>query len=446
MPHQQNLINLDLNINFPQAVKGKGVYLFDGEGNRFLDGCSGALVANLGHGVAELGRAMARQATQLDYVYRVHFSSPVAEELAARYCNLTREPMGRVYFTNSGSEAMEMAVKLARARHLAAGEQQRQKIISRWQSYHGITMGALSWSGVTARRADYEPYLKNFVHIPPCYCYRCWFGREPQTCSLECAQSLENAILNQGAETVSAFIMEPVVGAALAAAYPPEGYFRAVREICDRHDVMLIFDEVMTGAGRIGGSFFACDHFPGRPDIIAFGKGVGGGYYPLAGVLVSREVSNSLARGSGSFSPGQSHAGHPIGMAAGLAVLDYIGRHDLLNRAAAMGKYLVRQLASLLDHPTVGDIRGKGLMWGLEFVRDKKSKESFNPAGKYHMKIYEAARRNGLIFLPSGGCDRGYAGDMALLGPPLTITEEQIDELCGALDTAITQVEKEIGF
>ena len=232
----------------------------------------------------------------------------------------------------------------------------------------------------------------------------------------------------------------------MAAACPPDSYFQAVWEICDRYGVSLIFDEVMTGAGRIGGSFFACDHFPGKPDIIVFGKGAGGGYYPLAGALLGRESARIMAKGSGMFAPGQSHSGHPIGMAVGLAVLDYIDRHDLLRNAAEMGKYLGQQLEALSDHPTVGDIRGKCLMWGLEFVRDKKSKEPFDPAAHYHMKVYQAARQQGIIFLPSGGCDRGYAGDMALLGPPLNITKAQVDELCGSLDVALARVEGEMGF
>jgi adenosylmethionine-8-amino-7-oxononanoate aminotransferase len=444
MSSQKHLINLNLKKAFPQAVKGEGVYLYDTDGNRYLDGCGGALVANFGHGVPEIARAMTAQAESLDYVYRFHFSSPVAEELAARFCDLTEEPMGMVFFTNSGSEATEMAVKLARVRHLAAGEKSRYKIILRWQSYHGITMGALSWSGLTARRADYQPYLMGGVHIPPAYCYRCWFRREPEICGLECAHALEDAILTEGVETVAAFIAEPVVGAALAAAYPPAEYFHVVRSICDRHGILFIAEEVMTGAGRTGGTFFASDHFPGRPDIIVFGKGVGGGYYPLAGVLIRRDAAKKITAGRGVFTAGQSHSGHPVGMAAGLAALDYMDKHNLLARAAQTGEYLGQRLRDLQRHPTLGDVRGKGLMWGLEFVQDKETKKTFDPARQVHMDVYEAAKKLGLILLPSGGCNRGHAGDMALLGPPLIITREQIDELVEILDRALTQVEQSI--
>jgi adenosylmethionine-8-amino-7-oxononanoate aminotransferase len=307
-------------------------------------------------------------------------------------------------------------------------------------------MGALAWSGFVARRADYQPYLKDFVHIAPAYCYRCWFGKEPETCGLECAHALENAILTEGPETVAAFMAEPVSGSSLAAACPPAKYFGIVREICDRYGVLYIAEEVMTGAGRTGGKFFAGDHFPGRPDIIAFGKGVGGGYYPLAGALISRETAETIAAGSGSFAAGQSYSGHPIGMAAGLAVLDYMDKHDLLARAAETGAYMGQQLKTLLAHPSVGDVRGMGLMWGLEFVKNKETKETFDPADHYYSKVYDAARQNGLLVLPTGGCDRGQAGDMALLGPPLIITREQVDEMVGILDQALTQVETDKGF
>jgi adenosylmethionine-8-amino-7-oxononanoate aminotransferase len=444
MSHQQRLVNYEFNRLFPQALKAEGVYIYDVDGKRYLDGCGGALVVNLGHRVPEISRAMAAQAETLAYVYRFHFSCPAGEELAVRFCELTEKPMGRAFFTNSGSEATEMAIKLSRAFHLAVGENSRYKIISRWQSYHGITMGALSWSGFTARRADYQPYLLDSIHIPPAYCYRCWFGRRPETCRFECAHALENTILNEGPETVAAFIAEPIVGSALAAASPPPEYFQIVRDICNRHGALVIAEEVMTGAGRTGGRFFASDHFPGSPDVIVFGKGVGGGYYPLAGVLISSTMADRIAVGAGGFAPGQSHSGHPIGMAAGLAFLDYFEKHDLLARAEEMGEYMGRRLRDLLTHPLVGDVRGMGLMWGLEFVQEKDTKKTFDPALKVHLKIYEAAKQKGLIVLPSGGCDRGHAGDMALLGPPLIISREQIDELVGILGESITQIENSL--
>ena len=354
--------------------------------------------------------------------------------------------MGRVYFTNSGSEASETAVKLARNRHLAAGEKDRYKVISRWQSYHGITMGALAWSGFTARRLDYQPYLKDFVHIPPAYCYRCWFGKEPGSCGLDCAKALESAIRTQNPETVSAFIAEPVSGSSLAAACAPPEYFKAVRDICDRYGVLFIAEEVMSGAGRTGDRFFASDHFPGRPDIIVFGKGVGGGYYPLAGALLSKDVANALAKGSGSFSAGQSYSGHPIGMAAGHAALDFIEKHDLLARTAEMGEYMGKRLEELKKHPMVGDVRGMGLMWGLEFVKNKDTKETFDPSLHVYQEVYDTARSKGLLVLPTGGCDKGNAGDLALIGPPLTISKKEIDELVGILDESLTEVEKRLGL
>jgi adenosylmethionine-8-amino-7-oxononanoate aminotransferase len=445
VPPGSHLINLSLSKPALQAVRGEGVYLFDRDGRRYLDGCSGALVVNCGHGVPEIGRAMAAQAAELPFVYRNHFSTPVAEALAARYCGLTETPMGGAYFANSGSEAIETAVKLARMHHICAGDRGRHKIISRWQSYHGITLGALSWSGITARRADYQPYLQSTPHIPPAYCYRCWFGREPENCGLECARALESAILTEGRETIAAFLAEPVVGAALAAACPPPAYFGAVREICDRHGVLFIADEVMTGAGRTGGKFFASDHFPGRPDILAFGKGAGGGYYPLSGALVSRSVMQTLAAGPGAFAASQTSSAHPVGMAAGHAVLDCMQKNRLLERSAEMGDYLGRRLAELERHPSVGDVRGLGLMRGIELVSDKAARRPFAPEKNVHLRLYEAARAKGLIVLPSAGCDRGHGGDMALVGPPLVITRAQVDELAAILDEALTEVEAAIG-
>lgn len=443
---QNRLVTQDFGQIYPRAVRGDGVYVFDDNGKRYLDGCSGALVANCGHSAREIVDAMREQAGQLTYVYRFHFSNPAAEELAARTCELTEIPMGRAYFTNSGSEATETAVKLARTRHLCAGEGERYKIISRWQSYHGITMGALSWSGFVARRADFQPYLRDFVHIPPAYCYRCWFGRDPENCSLECAHALESAVLEEGPKTVAAFMAEPVVGSALAAAVPPVEYFGVIREICDRYGILFIADEVMTGAGRTGGRFFATDHFPGRPDIIAFGKGVGGGYYPLAGALISRETSDIIAAGSAIFAAGQSHSGHPVGMAAGLAALDFMESHNLCQRSEELGSYLGRMLERLLDHPMVGDLRGMGMMRGLEFVRNKHSKDSFDPELHVYRKVYDAAFERGLVLLPAAGCDRGFAGDMVLIGPPLTIVRDEIDQLVDILDESLTAVEHELGL
>ncbi|PKN34966.1 MAG: aspartate aminotransferase family protein [Deltaproteobacteria bacterium HGW-Deltaproteobacteria-19] len=438
MSNRPHLIHVNINQPSLQAVRGEGIYLYDADGNRYLDGCSGALVANLGHGAGEIARAMAAQSETLPYVFRVHFSSPPAEALAERYCRLTRNPMGAVLFTNSGSEAVETAVKLARTRHLSAGETDRHKIISRWQSYHGITAGALAWSGVAGRRKDFLPYFKDSPHIPPAYCYRCWYGKRPDACDLQCARALETVILTEGPETVSAFIAEPVVGAALAAATPPDGYFRLIREICDRYGVLFIADEVMTGAGRTGGSFFASDHFPGEPHIIAFGKGVGAGYYPLAGVLVRPEIIDAISAGSGLYSASQSHSAHPVGMAAGMAVLDYMEAHRLPEHAREMGIHLGNRLNELRSLALVGDIRGMGLMWGMELVKDKESREPFPAGQNLYLDLYESAREKGLVLLPSNGCNHGKNGDMALIAPPLIITRPQVDELVDTLYEALT--------
>lgn len=354
--------------------------------------------------------------------------------------------MSGAFFSNSGSEATEAAVKLARTYWLSTGQSQRYKVISRWQSYHGITMGALSWTGVTLRRKDFQPYLKESFHIPPAYCYRCWFGKSPGTCDLDCAGALEDAILAEGPETIAAFMAEPVVGTSISGAVPPYEYFTRIRQICDRYEVLYIADEVMTGAGRTGDVFFASDHFNAKPDIIAFGKGVGAGYYPLAGVLCNQLIIETISRGEGMYAASQSHSGHPLGMAAGHAVLDYVEKNEVLHQAAKTGAHLGRRLNELFEHPSVGDVRGLGMMWGIEFVRDRDKKLPYEPALSFHTRIYDAARSLGLLVLPSNGCNRGCDGDMVLFGPPLISTDEQIDQMVDILDRSISQVESETGM
>ena len=430
--------------NYPVAERAEGVYIYGQGGQRWLDGCGGSIVVNIGHGVKEIGRAMAEQAAKAAFIYRMHYATERTETLADRLCAKTDGLMNRAFFVSSGSEATESAVKIARKYHLARGEAGRYKVVSRWQSYHGMTMGALSWSGHTGRRSDYQLLFKDTPHIAPAYCYRCWFGAEPGSCDLPCAQALENTILTEGPGTVAAFIAEPVVGAALGAAAPPAGYFKKIREICSKYGVVMIMDEVMTGAGRTG-KFFATEHFGVAPDLIAFAKGVSGGYFPVGGVLLSAKVTEAIEQGGG-FGPGHTYSAHPVGSAAALAVLDYLDKHDLVAASAAKGEILAAKLAqALADRPSVGDLRGLGLMRGVEFVKNRETKETFDPALGYAQRVYDRCLAKGLIFLPSGACDRGRAGDLALFGPPFVITEGQIEELVGVFAESVKEVEKEVG-
>jgi len=436
---------MDLNKKYPYFERGEGLYLYDDQGKRYIDGAGGAIVVNVGHGLAEFAEVMRDQAAKLSFVFRLHMTNQPAQGLARKLREATGGHMDRSFFVNSGSEATEICVKLARKYHLDNSSSTKFKVISRWQSYHGITMGALSWSGQTKRRADYTPYLKDFGHIPPAYCYRCWFDMKPETCKLECATSLDDQIRCEGPETVSAFIAEPISGGNLSCVVPRDDYFRKIREICDRYDVLLIFDEVMTGFGRTG-KLFGYEHFGIIPDLMALGKGISGGYFPLAAAMTSARVADTIAAHSDGFTPGHTYSAAPVGCALGIKTLEYLQENNLVASSAEMGKYLCQGLENLRKHPTVGDIRGKGLMIGLEFVKDQKTRETIDPKFSFSHKVHQEAFERGLIVLPSQGCNRGQSGDTILLGPPFIITRGQIDELVGILDDTLSAVEQRYGF
>jgi adenosylmethionine-8-amino-7-oxononanoate aminotransferase len=353
--------------------------------------------------------------------------------------------MDKAFFVSGGSEATELCVKLARKYHLDNGEPSRYKVISRWHAYHGMTNGALSWSGMYNRRKDYQPYLRDFYHIAPAYCYRCWFHLTPESCDLECAHTLDDIIQIEGPETVSAFIAEPISGTSLCAAVPREGYFEKIREICDRYGVLVILDEVMNGFGRTG-KMFAHQHFNVTPDILAIGKGLSGGYYAIAGAMINAKMADTIADNSGNFGPGHTYAGNPLGCAVSLKNIEYMEKHRLVERCAKMGDYAFKKLEALRRHPTVGDIRGKGLQIGIEFVKDKKTKETLDPKLNFNQKLHDVAMSLGLVIQASYGCNRGHSGDMLQLGPPFIITEDQINDVVDILDKSISKVEKEIGI
>jgi adenosylmethionine-8-amino-7-oxononanoate aminotransferase len=349
--------------------------------------------------------------------------------------------MDKVFFVSGGSEATEIAAKLARKYHLDNGNPSKYKIISRWLSYHGMTMGSLSWSGMSGRRADYIPMLSDNNHIAPAYCYRCWFNQKPEACDLECAQALENEIMCQGPETVAAFMAEPVSGTSLCGATPRVDYFKRIREICDKHDVLLILDEVMTGFGRTG-KWFGYEHFNIEPDILALGKGLGGGYFPIGAAVATSKITDTIARKSGIFGAGFSWGGNPMACAVASKTIDYLKEHNLVERCNEMGEYLAQKLEELKNHPSVGDVRGMGLMQGLEFVKDKETKEPLDPEIHFSVQLAIECLSRGLGVQFGMGCDRGQAGDMIYLGPPFIITKEQIDEMVAILDKSLAEVEK----
>ena len=424
---------------YPEAVRGEGCYVYTADGAKLLDAAGNAAVVSIGHAVAEIGRAMAEQAARLAYAHTSHFHTRPAEQLAAKLLALAPPKFrdsGRVYFTSGGSEATETALKLCRQYFLERGETQRFRIVSRWQSYHGSTLGALSVSGNVRRRAPYAPLLHEWGHIDPCYCYRCPLALTYPACNVACADGLEKLLAADDAKSVAAFIFEPVVGATLGAVAPPDGYVQRIAEICRRRGILLIADEVMTGMGRTGKNF-AVEHWGVEPDIILLGKAIASGYAPLGAVLVAGHVAEAIARGSGAFLHGFTYNAHPVATAAGLAVLEYLEKNRLLKRVAPSGAELLRALEPLRKSPFVGDVRGLGLLLAIEFVREKATRQPFPADAGVAAQIFRAAFDAGVLTYPIQGCVDGMRGDHILLAPPFTISTAEIQFLAGALANAV---------
>jgi adenosylmethionine-8-amino-7-oxononanoate aminotransferase len=426
----------------PVAVRGEGSWLFSADGRKFLDASGQAAVVNIGHGVPEIGRAMAEQSSQLAFAHTSQFHSAPAEKLAARLLALAPPNFrngGRVYFTSGGSEATETAIKLVRQYHLEKGQSARYRILSRHQSYHGSTLGAMTVSGNLARRAPYQPLLAEWGHIAPCFCYHCPFEKTFPQCHLACADDLDFFLEGKEADSAAAFIFEPVVGATLGAAVPPEGYAARIAEICRKRGILLIADEVMTGMGRTGKPF-AVQHLGVEPDIILVGKGIASGYAPLGAVLVSQNVVEAFEKGTGSFKHGFTYQAHPVATAAGNAVLDYIETHNLFARVAPAAQALSAALAQLQSHHHVGEIRGLGLLLGIEFVRDKSTHAPYDHSQVIADKIRSAAMEEGVLTYPIQGCVNGTSGDHILLAPPFIITTEESALIAEALTSALSKV------
>ena len=425
---------------YPTAERGEGVYLYDTEGRRYLDASGGSVVVNIGHGVAEVAQAIAEQAGQVAYVHGTMFTTQVLEEYAEALAEIAPLSHPRFFFLSSGSEAVETAIKFARQVQMDRGEPGRYMVISRWRSYHGTTLGALAVSGRARFRQPFLPLLQDFPHIPPPYCYRCPWGKSYPGCEVDCAQALEAAIKLAGLENVAAFIAEPISGASLGAAVPPPEYWPLVREICDRYGLLLIADEVMTGFGRTG-RWFAMQHWDVMPDVMVMAKGASGGYFPLSITAVRGEWVEVIRKGHGDFVHGGTFSHHAVGAAAGLAALRYLQENDLVSASKVKGEMLGKKLrAALGDLPCVGDVRGLGLMWAVEFVADRATKAPFPPAARFARRVADAAFDKGLIVYPCTGCADGVAGDLVMVAPPFIITEAQMDEAVRLLREAIVEV------
>lgn len=417
-----------------RVARAEGVYVYDEEGRRYLDGSAGPLAANLGHGVPEVLAAMERQLRLATFAHGSEFTSAAQERAAELLISFAPRGLSSVFFVSGGSEATEAAIKLARQYWVDAGKPGKYKVIGKRASYHGATLGALSASGFVARRAPYEPLLLPFPHIPEVNCRQCPFGLTYGRCHIECATALEDAIMREGADTVAAFIAEPVSGAANAAVVPPPEYFPLVREICTRHQILLIADEVMTGLGRTGANF-AVDHWEVVPDILVCAKGLGSGYMPIGAVIAHEEVTRAILRGSGRFVHGHTYAGNPLACAAAAAVLEYLRDHDLVRAAREKGRQLAEELAPLRDQPGVADVRGLGLMWGVEFELPRDHPAASAPAAA----VVASALHHGLLVYPSGGALPGSVPNQILIGPPLTITEPELAELGHLLRTSVAE-------
>ncbi|RMH52958.1 MAG: aspartate aminotransferase family protein [Alphaproteobacteria bacterium] len=429
----------DTRVSLPVVAGGQGCYLFDREGRRYLDASGGAAVSCLGHGDAEVIDAIKAQLDRVAFAHTGFFTSEPAEALADLLVAHAPAGIERVYLVSGGSEATEAAIKLARQYFVERGEPQRSRLIARRQSYHGNTLGALAAGGNEWRRAQFGPLLIDVSHIEPCYEYRLRRPDEsPEAYGRRAADALEAEILRLGPETVMAFIAETVVGATAGAVPPAPGYFRRIREICDRYGVLMILDEVMCGMGRTG-TLFACEQDGVAPDIICIAKGLGAGYQPVGAMLCSAAIYRTIAEGSGFFQHGHTYMGHPAAAAAGLAVVRAILDRGLLPRVREMGARLAAALADRFgQHPHVGDIRGRGLFLGLELVADRATRAPFDPARGLARRIKAEAFARGLICYPMGGTIDGRSGDHVLLAPPFIIGEAEIAELTDRLDAALS--------
>ena len=424
----------------PTAVAGDGCFVIDDEGKRYFDGSSGAAVSSLGHSNERVKAAVAAQLDAIAFPYSGFFTTTVADELADRLAVLAPGALDQIYYVSGGSESVEAAIKLARQFFLERGQPERTRLIARRQSYHGNTLGALAAGGNHARRELYFPLLVESSHISPCYEYR---GRNDGETSGEygrrVADELEAEILRLGPETVMAFLAEPVVGATLGAVPAVDGYLQRVRAICDQYGVLLILDEVMCGAGRTG-YMFACEHDGVAPDIMCLAKGLGAGYQPIGAMICTAEIHRTIVEGSGVFRHGHTYQAHPMAAAAGLAVLDELDEHSLVPRSAEMGLTLEARLRDRFsDHPHVGDIRGRGLFWGLEFVADRRSKEPFPADEKVADRLRVVARHNGLLCYPTSGTADGVNGDHVILAPPFIVTDSELDMAVDLLARSIDE-------
>lgn len=439
-----NIVCPDWDKNYPRISYGKGVYLYDEGGKQYLDAAGGsAAVSNIGYGITEIADIMRDQASKVSVLPAHCMSSPVIENYLKALVNFAPAGFSRAWTVTSGTEAVENAVKLSLQHHQLKGEKQKHKVIGRWGSYHGNSIFMLDIGGMKLRRNSYMKWLHNFPHIPPAYSYRMGDHLTEEEYTEECARALEQAILEEGPENVAAFVVEPVVAAALGAVPPPRGYFKIVREICTKYNVHFIVDEVLTGFGRTGKNF-GIENWDVVPDIIATGKGISGGYVPLSAIIARDEIMEVFEKTKTPFLGGHTFACYPLGAAVGTFVLEYIKSNKLVENAREMGELFLKKLDGLRKYDIIGDVRGVGLMAGIEIVSDKVTRLPFPKELNLSKRIGEKSIQKGVILYPGKGSYDGESGDHIMITPPLIIDASQIDRIVNVLDECLAEVTVEL--
>ena len=438
------------NKSYPVIERAEGIYLFDTEGNKYLDGSGGSSVCtSVGHGVEEICKAAYEQGKKVSYAPTHAFTGEAVLKLAEHIVKSAPGELknnSRVWFSCTGTDSTDDAVRLARQYWVEKGRPSKYQVITRWQAFHGNNIAVAGFSGLTARRSLFQPMFVESPHLPPAYCYRCPYESTHPECGLLCARALETAIRQHGAENISAFIAEPMVGAALAAVPAPAGYFQKIREICDKYEILFIADEVMTGWGRTGKAW-GIEHWGVTPDIVATAKGMTSGYMPIAATIAKESIWAVLEKNNAPFKSGHTLNANITACATALASIGYMEKNHLTENSAARGEQLIKGLQSLADKHIIMDrVSGLGLMVGFECVKDKATKAPFPQSTNISKMIEQAALKRGLVIFPCYGCLDGVEGHMIMLGPPLIITKSQIDELLEILNKAVTDVEQQLGL
>ncbi len=432
-----------LNYEYPVITHGKGIYLYDENGKRYIDAVGGALVNNLGNGVKEVAKAIEKWAEKVSFLHASQFTTRHMEEYAKKLCRVTPKGLNRVYFVSGGSEVVETAIKLARQHHWDSGRKSKHKIIYTIPSYHGSTIGALAITPKKSFREIFEVYLPKQPHIPSYFCYHCPYKKSYPGCGIKCAWELEKKIKQEKSNTVAAFIIEPIIGASAGAVVPPKEYFPIIRRICNKYNVLLIADEVMSGSGR-SGKWFACQHFKVVPDILVTAKGISSGFVPFAAMFCTDKIFNAIKKGTGAFSHGSTYANNSLTTAVGSAVFDYVQKNHLVEKCAKSGKYLLSRLQELKKFDIIGDIRGKGLMTAVEFVKNRETKEPFPRSTHLAEKILRTAQKKGLILYFCLGFVDGINGDAVMVAPPYNVSKKEIDEIVRIFSETIEEVSKSL--